>query len=235
APLFGISLYPSAQNAQLALTLTQIADDTQLDFVTAQDHPYNSTFLDTWTLLSVLGATTQHVRLLPDVANLPLRPPAMLAKAAATLDILTNGRFEMGLGAGGFWEGVASYGGPTRTPGEAVSALEEAISVIRAVWQAPTSVSFSGQFYSIRDLHAGPAPAHPIGIWIGAYRPRMLQLIGRLADGWIPSASYAPPENIPAMQETIDTAAQTAGRSPTAIRRAYNIAGTILRPGSYMT
>ncbi len=107
---------------------------------------------------------------------------------------------------------------------------------MRAVWQAPTpgqTVSFSGQFYSIRDLQPGPAPAHPIGIWIGAYRPRMLQLIGRLADGWIPSASYAPPENIPAMQEIIDTAAQTAGRSPTAIRRAYNIAGTIMRPGSH--
>src|SRR5438874_13275290 len=144
APLFGISVYPSAQSAQLALTLTQVADTVGFDFVTAQDHPYNSTFLDTWTLLSVLGATTQHVRLLPDVANLPLRPPAMLAKAAATLDILTGGRLELGLGAGGFWDGIKAWDGPARTPGESVSAVEEAVQVIRLLWSGQHRIKFEG-------------------------------------------------------------------------------------------
>src|SRR5207253_5640221 len=118
---------------QLAYTLAQLADSMQLDFIGIQDHPCNAGFLDTWTLLTALGARTQHVRLLPNVLNLPLRPPAMLAKAAATLDILTNGRVELGLGAGGFWEGIVSYGGVHRTPGEAVSALEEAIALMRTL------------------------------------------------------------------------------------------------------
>jgi len=88
-PLFGLNIDPSANNLQLAYNLAQIADSTRLDFLGIQDHPYNGRFLDTWTLLTALGSHTQHVRLLPNVLNLPLRPPALLAKAAATLD---NGR-----------------------------------------------------------------------------------------------------------------------------------------------
>src|SRR5260370_34220301 len=99
-PLFGLNIDPSAKNLELAYNLAQLADSTKLDFISIQDHPYNANFFDTWTLLTFLGARTQHVRLLTNVVNLPLRPPAMLAKATATLDILTNGRVELGLGAG---------------------------------------------------------------------------------------------------------------------------------------
>src|SRR5216684_5557269 len=109
--LFGLNIDPAQKNLQLAYSLATIADSVQLDFIGIQDHPYNATFFDTWTLLTFLASRTQHVRLLPNVVNLPLRPPAMLAKAAATLDILTHGRVELGLGAGGFWDGIASYGG----------------------------------------------------------------------------------------------------------------------------
>ena len=235
APLFGISINPTAKNVQQAFKLAQVADSSGLDFITIQDHPYNPTFLDTWTLFVALATSTRQVRILPNVLNLPLRPPAMLAKEAATLDILTNGRVEMGLGAGGFWEAIVSYGGPLRTPGEAVTAVDEAIQVMRALWRpaAPEqAISFSGQFYQLNNAQPGPAPVHPISIWIGANRPRMLQLIGRMADGWIVSASYVPPENIPDLQAIIDDAARAAGRETTAIRRAYNLAGTILRPGA---
>jgi alkanesulfonate monooxygenase SsuD/methylene tetrahydromethanopterin reductase-like flavin-dependent oxidoreductase (luciferase family) len=233
-PLFGINIDPSAKNLQLAYALAQLVDSIQLDFIGIQDHPYNAGFLDTWTLLTTLGARTQHVRLLPNVLNLPLRPPAMLAKAVATLDILTNGRVELGLGAGGYWEGIASYDGPQRTAGEAVSALEEAIHVMRTLWQqgANQPVRFAGQFYHLNNAHPGPIPAHPIGIWLGALRPKMLRLTGRLADGLLISSSYIPPEDVPAIQRTIDDAAQEAGRAPTSIRRGYNLMGTILQPGS---
>lgn len=233
-PLFGINIDPSAKNLQLAYTLAQLADSMQLDFIGIQDHPYNAGFLDTWTLLTALGARTQHVRLLPNVLNLPLRPPAMLAKAAATLDILTNGRVELGLGAGGYWEGIVSYDGPHRTAGEAVSALEEAIRVMRMLWQQGASqpVRFAGEFYHLNNAHPGPAPGHAISIWLGALRPKMLRLTGQLADGLLISSSYIPPEDVPAIQRTIDDAAQEAGRTPTSIRRGYNLMGTILQPGS---
>lgn len=234
-PFFGISPNPAVKNIQLTFTLSQIADTTGLDLISIQDHPYNPTFLDTWTLLAVLGARTQRVRLQTNVVNLPLRPPAMLAKSAASLDILTNGRVELGLGAGAFWEGIVAYGGQQRAPGEAVKALDEAIQVLRLLWQpaAPGhTVSFSGQHYQLKNAQPGPPPAHPIGIWLGALGPRMLGLTGKLADGWIVSATYIPPENILPLQVIIDEAAQNAGRSTTAIRRAYNVAGSILQPTS---
>jgi len=234
-PLFGLNIDPSTTNLQLAYSLAQIADSARLDFIGIQDHPYNANFLDTWTLLTFLGARTQHVRLMPNVLNLPLRPPTPLAKAVASLDILTNGRAELGLGAGGYWEGIISYGGSQRSPGEAVSALEEAIAIMRPLWQ-PTPpgqiVNFSGQHYQLVNAHPGPTPVHPIGIWLGALRPKMLRLTGQKADGIIISSSYIPPEDVPALQQTINEAAQAAGRDPLAIRRAYNLMGAILQPGS---
>src|SRR5579864_677810 len=153
-PLFGININPNAGGVQLAFDLARFADQAAIDIIGIQDHPYNGGFLDTWTLLSTLGAVTSNVRFFPNVANLPLRPPAMLAKAAATLDIITKGRVELGLGAGGFWQAIASYGGPQRTPAEAVQALEEAIQVMRLIWDSQGNgqpVSFAGKFYRLVD------------------------------------------------------------------------------------
>lgn len=232
--LFGLNIDPTQKNLQLAYSLANIADSAQLDFIGIQDHPYNAQFFDTWTLLTFLAARTRHVRFLPNVINLPLRPPAVLAKAAATLDVLTEGRFELGLGAGGFWEGVASYGGSKRTPGEAFGALAEAIAVIRTLWQPATAeqpVVFSGQYYQLVNAQPGPIPAHPIGIWLGANRPRMLRLTGQQADGLVISSSYNPPEHVPAVQKLVDEGAQEAGRDPLAIRRGYNLMGIISQPG----
>ena len=64
----------------------------------------------------VIAAATERIGLFPDVASLPLRPPAMMAKAAASLDLLSGGRVELGLGAGGFWDAIEAYGGPRRDP-----------------------------------------------------------------------------------------------------------------------
>ncbi|HWE60665.1 MAG TPA: LLM class flavin-dependent oxidoreductase [Chloroflexota bacterium] len=234
APLFGANVDPDLKKRQLAFDLAELADRQALDFIGMQDHPYNGAFLDTWTLLTALGVATRTVRLFTNVANLPLRPPAMLAKAAATLDLLTGGRVELGLGAGAFWEGIAAYGGPRRTPGEAVQALEEGIRVMRLIWggedtQAP--VSFAGTFYQLHEAQPGPQPAHPIGIWLGALGPRMLELTGRLADGWSISESYVPAERVPEMQQRIDEAAARAGRNSNAIRRNYNLMGMIQPAG----
>src|SRR5207244_699216 len=76
------------------------ADELGFDVVGIQDHPYQRRFFDTWTLLTAIAMRTDRITVFPDVANVPLRPPAMLAKAAATLDILSDGRLELGLGAG---------------------------------------------------------------------------------------------------------------------------------------
>ncbi len=224
---FGYFIIPDATQPTRALEQAISADEAGIDLIGIQDHPYQHRFHDTWTLLSVVAARTSRVTLFPDVANLPLRPPAMLAKAAASLDLLSGGRVELGLGAGGFWPAIKAMGGPIRTPGESVSALEEAIEVIRLFWTGGRGLRFDGRFYELAGLNAGPPPSHPIGIWLGAYRPRMLALTGRAADGWVPSLGYQKPDDMDEANARIDDAARAAGRDPSAIRRVLNVGGDL--------
>ncbi|HEV2094063.1 MAG TPA: LLM class flavin-dependent oxidoreductase [Rubrobacter sp.] len=226
-PEFGVSVEPLAEPTDHAARVANAADRFGLDLVGIQDHPYQRRFLDTWTLISTLVPVTENVRFFPDVANLPLRPPAMLAKAAASLDVISGGRVEIGLGAGAFWDAVVGMGGPRRSPAEAVRSTEEAIDVMRLVWGGERSLRFDGEFYSLKGMRPGPPPAHEIGIWVGAYGPRMLGLIGRKADGWVPSLGYVPPERLPEMHKRIDEGAAEAGRDPSEIKRVYNVSGRI--------
>ena len=108
---FGVFITPEAGQVDAVLELSRLADLVGLDLVTFQDHPYQARFLDTWTLLSVVAAQTTNVRVAPNVANLPLRPPVVLARSVASLDIISGGRVELGLGAGAFWDGIAAVGG----------------------------------------------------------------------------------------------------------------------------
>jgi alkanesulfonate monooxygenase SsuD/methylene tetrahydromethanopterin reductase-like flavin-dependent oxidoreductase (luciferase family) len=227
APQFGISITPEWSKQEEVLRLVRVADETGLDLIGIQDHPYQWRFYDTWTLIAYLAGKTSRVRFFPDVIDLPLRPPAVLGKAAASLDVLTGGRIELGLGAGGFWDAIEAMGGPRRTPGEAVEATEEAIDVLRLVWSGERGVRYQGRHYRLSGLHTGPKPPHDIGIWVGASGRRMLDLIGRKADGWVPSAPWAPPEALPEYMRRIDEAAARAGRDPSSIRRVYNLMGSI--------
>jgi alkanesulfonate monooxygenase SsuD/methylene tetrahydromethanopterin reductase-like flavin-dependent oxidoreductase (luciferase family) len=222
---FGLFITPMAERTAQVLELAELAEALGLDLVAIQDHPYQRRFLDTWTLLSAIGARTRSIRLAPDVASLPLRPPVVLAKSAASLDLITGGRFELGLGAGTFWDAIAGAGGPRRTPKEAVDALVEAIEILRGMW-AGGPFSFTGEHYQVPGIKAGPVPAHPIGIWLGAYKPRMLRVTGQLADGWLPSLGQMRPAELGALNAQIDEAAVDAGRDPKVVRRLVNIHGS---------
>lgn len=221
---FGVFASPDADDAQRTLALAQTAETLGLDLISIQDHPYQRSHLDTWTLLSAIGARTSALRVAPNVASLPLRPPVVLAKSAASLDVLTGGRVELGLGAGAFWDAIVAAGGPRRTPREAVAAIQEAIEIIRACWAGGT-VRYEGEHYRVIGLQAGPRPVHDIPIWVGALKPRMLALTGRLADAWVPSMSYVRPDDLAELNARIDDAAVAAGRSPASIRRMYNVHG----------
>ena len=221
----GIFVVPDAADPDSTIERILAADRAGLDLIGVQDHPYQRRFFDTWTLLAYVAGRTERVRLLPDVINLPLRLPSVLAKSAASLDVLSGGRVELGLGAGAFWDAIDAMGGPRRTPGESVDALEEAIAILRAFWSGERSVSFEGEHYRVRGAKPGPPPAHPIGIWVGAYGPRMLRLTGRLGDGWLPSlgGGYVTWEDAPRMQSMVDEGAKAAGRDPAEIERAANV------------
>jgi alkanesulfonate monooxygenase SsuD/methylene tetrahydromethanopterin reductase-like flavin-dependent oxidoreductase (luciferase family) len=223
----GAFVVPDAADVDDLLAQVRAVEDGGLDLVGIQDHPYQRRFLDTFSLLAFLAGRTSRVRLLPDVASLPLRHPAMLAKAAASIDVLSGGRFELGLGAGAFWEGIEAFGGPRRSGPESVDALEEAIAILRACWSGERSVTFEGEHYSVRGMRFGPPPTHPIAIWLGAYGPRMMRVVGRLADGWLPSLPRLPLDEIAGRMQAIDQAAERAGRDPRAIRRIANLNGEI--------
>ena len=222
---FGYSIIPLASEYPSLAGTARVADELGFDLLGIQDHPYQWRFLDTWTLISVLAAQTSRIRLFPDVANLPLRPPAVLAKAVASLDVISGGRTELGLGAGGFWQAIGAMGGPIRDPGDSISALEEAIQVTRLIWSGNRGLRFNGNFYSLNGVNSGPRPAHKVEIWLGVYKPRGLALTGRLADGWLPS--NLPPPVLADGHARIDEAAAKAGRQPSEIRRLYNVGGQI--------
>lgn len=231
---FGISLAPNIAGMSQLRELARLADTLGLDLLGIQDHPYVSRFFDTMSLIAVLLAETRRLRIFPNVASLPLRPPAMLAKSAASLDILSGGRFELGIGAGASWEGIAAMGEHRRTPGEAIQALEEGIAIMRAVWNGQGGLRYDGKYYSLRGLQPGPRPTHTIGIWVGAVGEKMLRLTGHLAEGWAaPIVSYLPYERWGWAQETIDSGAREVGRDPSSILRVANLVGSITnRPGS---
>ena len=176
-------------------------------------------------IAAAIAARTERIRIAPNVLNLPLRQPAVTAVAAASLDLLSGGRFELSLGAGGFWDAIESMGTARLTPAESVVALEEAIDVIRGKWDTSErgGLFTDGEFHRLRGAKRGPRPAHDIPIHIGALKPRMLRLVGRKADGWLPSLTYLQPGDLAKANTIIDEAAAGAGRDPREIRRMLNI------------
>jgi alkanesulfonate monooxygenase SsuD/methylene tetrahydromethanopterin reductase-like flavin-dependent oxidoreductase (luciferase family) len=110
---FGLSLVPTSADIAVHRQVAARADELGLDLIGIQDHPYQWRFLDTWALIGDLLARTERVRLFPDVANLPLRPPAMLAKQAATLDVLSAAGSSWGWGRGPSGRRSARWAGPS--------------------------------------------------------------------------------------------------------------------------
>lgn len=226
--LFGSFITPSATAPGQTVELAQASEAAGLDLVTFQDHPYQPAFLDTWTLMSYVAARTERVHLAGNVLNLPLRQPAVLARAAASLDLLSGGRLELGLGAGGFWDPIVAMGGERLTPGQSVRALSEAVDIIRGIWDVGSAqrLVVEGRHHQVTGAKRGPAPAHDVAIWVGALKPRMLRLVGEKADGWLPSLAYLQGlEQIDESNSTIDAAASAAGRDPREVRRLLNIGG----------
>ncbi|BAJ74742.1 FAD/FMN-containing dehydrogenase [Microbacterium testaceum StLB037] len=222
---FGTFVTPIASAPQRPVDLALLSEEVGLDLVTFQDHPYQPAFQDTWTLMSWVAAKTSRIHVSGNVLNLPLRQPAVLARAMASLDRLSDGRAELGLGTGGYFEAMATMGAPLLTPAEAVSGLDEALDIIRGIWDAsdPSPLRLDGVHHRVSDAARGPAPAHDIPIWVGAYKPRMQRIIGRKGDGWLPSLPWMKPGDIERGNQIIDDSARRVGRDPRAVTRLMNV------------
>jgi alkanesulfonate monooxygenase SsuD/methylene tetrahydromethanopterin reductase-like flavin-dependent oxidoreductase (luciferase family) len=219
--LFGVALPASRHRVAETVEAARIADELGADLVTVADHPYLPDELETHALLGLLVGQTERALVAPNVASLALRPPAMLAKAAATLQMVSGGRFVLGLGAGGQDERMLGFGGQPPT----VGALDEAVPLIRRLWTG-APVDHEGTHFRLAQAQLAPPP-QPVPIWIGAFKPRMLALTGRHADGWLPTNAYLDLADVPGMQGRVDRGASDAGRDPARIRRVFNVMGVV--------
>jgi alkanesulfonate monooxygenase SsuD/methylene tetrahydromethanopterin reductase-like flavin-dependent oxidoreductase (luciferase family) len=221
--LFGLDVSPSAAEGSDPVANARHAEALGFDFVSMNDHlhgpdPRN----EAWTALTWIAAGTSRIRVAPRVLGIPYRPPAVVAKMAETLDRLSGGRLILGLGAGASDEEFQALGLEVRPPGEKIDGLHEAITIIRGAW-SPGRFSFQGTIYRTDGAELEPKPARPIPIWLGTFGDRALSLTGRVADGWIPSLGFAPPERIPAMRDRVLSGARSAGREPDEMSFVYNV------------
>jgi alkanesulfonate monooxygenase SsuD/methylene tetrahydromethanopterin reductase-like flavin-dependent oxidoreductase (luciferase family) len=185
-----------------------------------------------WTLLTWLAAHTATVRLLPDVLALPNRHPAVLAKMAETLWRLSGGRLILGLGGGAPINRAAfgAFGLARRSPAETVAATAEALELIHGLWRRP-GFTYAGEHFSVTEADLAPRPSGPIPVWLGAFGPRMLDLTGRGADGWLPSMFLLEPPLAYRSLERVRRAASRAGRDPDALVYGYNV-GVLVQEGA---
>ena len=143
----------------------------------------NDPMLEGWTRLTYLAAAFPRFRYGHLVLSQSYRNPALLAKMAATLQLLTGGRFILGLGAGWHEEEYRSYGYDYPSGGVRVAQLAEAIEVMRAMWtQSPAT--YHGTYYHVDDAYCEPRPDPPIPIMVGTNGPKALAVTARLADMW---------------------------------------------------
>jgi probable F420-dependent oxidoreductase len=199
------------------------AESLGFDLFCVPDHLHSaSPTPEPWTALTWIAAVTEHIGVMSNVLGLPYRAPAVTAKMAETLSRLSGGRLVLGLGTGGYDREFSAFGLAERSPGQKVSALSEAIQIIRGLWRQP-SFSFEGEHFRTDNAQIEPRPADPIPIWLGSYGPRALRITGALADGWVPSLGRLSLDEAVAMRATVRAAARDAGRDPDEITCAANL------------
>ena len=221
--IFGLNVSTSAAPGADPVADARRAEELGFDFVSASDHLHGeSPTFEPWTMLSWIAARTSRIRVATRVLAVPYRNPPVVAKMAETLDRLSGGRLILGLGGGYSDEEFSAFGLGVRQPREKIEGLEEAIRIVRGLWSEP-SFTFEGRLYRTDGAQMEPKPDRRIPIWLGTYGHRALGVTGRLADGWIPSLGFAPPERVKVMRERVLAAARQAGREPEEITCAYNV------------
>ncbi|OBF15708.1 TIGR03560 family F420-dependent LLM class oxidoreductase [Mycobacterium sp. ACS4331] len=203
------------------------ADDLGFHGIWNYDHfyglidPEQSTY-EGWTSLAAMAAVTQRARVGCLVSSVTFRNPAVLAKMAVTVDHISGGRLEFGIGAGWHENEHAGYGLAFPSPGQRVAMLDEALTVIRGLW-ANDRFSHAGEFFTVDDALANPKPLqrpHP-PIVIGGGRPRMLRVVARHADEWNMPSQGA--DEWAATSARLDAACAEVGRDPSEIRRSVQL------------
>lgn len=224
-PIFSASLTGSYGQGPALSALVRSAEDAGFDLFSAMDHPYGQAY-EAYAALGYLLGRTERIGAYVGVTNLPLRPAPMLARTVATLSDISGGRFVLALGAGGMWEHITRMGVEPKTPGEAVTAMADAIELVRDLTGGPGRGVTTEGSYPVQGIRPAPVPTPPI--WTGSGGPRSLRVTGRLADGWIPQngADWLS-ARVREGRPIIDEAAVAAGREPSDIATIYNFGGVL--------
>lgn len=203
--------------------------DTEVDWISAWDHFYEAPpaggtidHFEAMTTLGALAAETRHARLGCLVFYVGYRNPASIAKAAATLDHISGGRFELGLGAGWHEQEATAYGYDFPGVGTRLDMLDEASTIIRGLLTQERT-TFHGKHYQVEDASNLPVPVQDhLPIWIGGMgEKKTLRLVAKHADGW--NAAYTTPENFARLGKVLDEWCEKEGRDPASLKRSVNL------------
>lgn len=219
---FGLN--PRGLSYDRIVEIAKAAEKAGFDAITFSDRPPENN-LEGWTLATAVAMQTSRIAVTHSTLNVPYRYPALLAKMAATLDIVTGGknRVRLTLGAGSQEEHAVSYGMEWGTPGERVTGMLDTISILRGMWTAEGPFDYEGKRYSVKGAVLNPKPVGAIPVYVGARMPRTLSIAGSMADGWLKNGGWpSSPEEFAELQETVDRSAEKAGRDPGKIRRVVN-------------
>jgi probable F420-dependent oxidoreductase len=178
--------------------------------------------LEGWTALAALARDTTTLRLGTSVLCNSYRYPSVLAKMAATLDVISEGRLDLGLGAGWFQREFEAYGIPFPPVGDRVSALSESLDVIKAIW-TQDNPRFSGRFYTVDGAVCDPKPhqtPHP-PLWVGGEGDRVQRIAARAANGL--NIRWWSPDKVRARKAFLDQACAAAGRDPATLQLSLTV------------
>ncbi len=233
-PQYGFSLPSGEVGFETTATWARRAEELGFDSVWLSDHffytftryggdPTPIPAIEPLTALAALATITSRVRLGTLVLCAPFRHPAMLAKMAVTIDRLSGGRFDLGLGAGWLREEFDAFGFPFGTIGERFAALEDALAVLSAL-QSGQPATYAGSNITLRDAVLLPAPVNGrIPVWIGGKGgPRLLRLIAGYADGWN-LVWRVDPDDYAARAAAARAAFESAGRDPATLRLSVGL------------
>jgi alkanesulfonate monooxygenase SsuD/methylene tetrahydromethanopterin reductase-like flavin-dependent oxidoreductase (luciferase family) len=219
---FGLN--PRGMSFERTVEIAQAAEKAGFEVVTFSDRPIEPN-LEGWTMATAVAMRTEKIRVTHSTLNVPYRYPALLAKAAAALDIITGGdRVLLTLGAGGQADHATNYGMAWGTPGQRVDGLIDTMNIARGMWASSDPFTYEGKTYSTDGAVLDPRPLNgSIPIVIGALKPRMLGVAGSMADGWLKNGGWPEsPEAYAELQEAVDRAADAAGRDVGLLRRVVN-------------
>lgn len=230
---FGVQTSPQHVGYTELLQLWQRADALGYDSAWLFDHfmpitgDSSGTCLEGWTLLTALGVQTQRMHLGCLVTGVHYRHPAVLAKMAATVDIATGGRLEMGIGAGWFEGETKAYGIPFPATKERLAMLDEAVQVMRLLWTQETS-NFQGQHYTLAEARCNPKPLqkpHPT-IWIGGQGEKVtLRIVAEQGGGW--DMDMSPLTDYRRKLEILGEHCANVGRDPKSLKKMIHFSAVI--------